>query len=160
MQNVDAKKKGGKSVKRVEDDSHRGPSRRAILKGLTAVGAGSLTFRRAVAAQAAQAGTVTTEMIKQAEWIAGLELTDDERTRTARSVQQSLSSFVELRKVDIAYDVPPALTFFPAAPRPAAAVKRNQAVPVETPVVRRPGSAEELAFLSVVELSASCEAGR
>ena len=36
----------------------------------------------------------------------------------------------------------------------AAAVKRNQATAVETPVVRRPESAEELAFLSVVELSA------
>ena len=105
----------------MDDVSHRGPSRRAILKGLTAVGAGSLTFRRAVAAQAAQAGTVTPEMIKQAEWIAGLELTDDERTRTARSVQQSLRSFAELRKVDVGYDVAPALTFFPVPPRPAAA---------------------------------------
>ncbi len=93
-------------------------------------------------------------MIKQAEWIAGLELTEDERTRTARSVQQSLAAFAELRKVDVGYDVAPALTFFPVPPRPAAAVKRNQATPVETPVVRRPESAEELAFLSVVELSA------
>lgn len=101
-----------------------------------------------------QAGAVTTQMIKQAEWIAGLELTDEERTRTARSVQQSLSAFAELRKVDVGYDVSPALTFFPVAPRPATAVKRNQAAPVETSVVRRPDSAEELAFLSVVELSA------
>jgi Asp-tRNA(Asn)/Glu-tRNA(Gln) amidotransferase A subunit family amidase len=139
---------------KLEDDGHRGPSRRAILKGLTALGAGSLTFRRALAAQAAQAGTVTPEMVKQAEWIAGLELTEEERTRTARSVQQSLRSFVELRKVEVSYDVAPALTFFPAPPRPAAAVKRNQATPVEMPSARRPESAEELAFLSVVELSA------
>jgi Asp-tRNA(Asn)/Glu-tRNA(Gln) amidotransferase A subunit family amidase len=118
------------------------------------VGAGTLTFRRAVAAQAAQAGAVTKDMIKQAEWIAGLELTEDERTRTVRSVQQSLAAFAELRKVDVSYDVAPALTFFPVPPRPAAAVERNRATPVETPVVRRPESAEELAFLSVVELSA------
>ena len=138
----------------LQDDGHQSPSRRAILKGLAVVGAGSLTFRRALAAQAAQAGAVTKDMIKQAEWISGLELTEDERTRTARSVQQSLASFAELRKVDVGYDVAPALTFFPMAPRPAAAVKRNQATPVETPVVRRPESAEELAFLTVVELSA------
>ena len=100
------------------DDGHQGPSRRAILKGLAVVGAGSLTFRRALASQAAQAGAVTKDMIKQAEWIAGLELTEDERTRTARSVQQSLASFAELRKVDVGYDVAPALTFFPVA-RPA-----------------------------------------
>ena len=145
---------GGTFVTKLEDDGHLGPSRRAILKGLAVVGAGSLPFRRALAAQAAQVGAVTKEMIKQAEWIAGLELTEDERTRTARSVQQSLASFAELRKVDVGYDVAPALTFFPAPPRPAAAVKRNQATPVETPVVRRPESAEELAFLTVVELSA------
>ena len=93
-------------------------------------------------------------MIKQAEWIAGLELTDDERTRTARSVQRALREFAELRKVDVGYDVAPALTFFPVPPRPAAVIKRNQATPVEQPVVRRPGSADELAFLTVVELSA------
>ena len=33
---------------------------------------------------------------------------------------QSLRSFAELRKVDVGYDVPPALTFFPVPPRPAA----------------------------------------
>ncbi len=57
--------------------------RRAILKGLAALGIGSATFRRAVAAQAVEAGKVTPEMIKQAEWIAGLELTEDERKATA-----------------------------------------------------------------------------
>ena len=53
--------------------------RRAVLKGLAALGVGTATFRRALAAQAAQAGPVTPEMIKQAEWIAGLDLTDEER---------------------------------------------------------------------------------
>ena len=74
-----------------EHDGFPGPTRRAVLKGLTALGAGSLTFRRALAAQAAQAGTVTPEMIKQAEWIAGLELTEDERTRTARRFNEPFS---------------------------------------------------------------------
>jgi Asp-tRNA(Asn)/Glu-tRNA(Gln) amidotransferase A subunit family amidase len=137
----------------LEDDSGEGFNRRKVLKGLAGLGVGTMTFRRALAAQAAQAGTVTPEMIKQAEWIAGLELTDDERTRTARSVQRALREFAELRKVDVGYDVAPALTFFPVPPRPAAVIKRNQARPVETPVVGRPSSPEELAFLTVVELS-------
>ncbi len=150
----DAEITGNNSVQKFEDDKDERLNRRTILKGLTAVGAGSLTFRRALAAQAAQAGAVTKEMIKQAEWVAGLELTEDERTRTARAVQESLREFAELRKVDVSYDVAPALTFFPAPPRPAAAIKRNQATPVETPVVRRPESPEALAFMTVVELSA------
>jgi Asp-tRNA(Asn)/Glu-tRNA(Gln) amidotransferase A subunit family amidase len=137
----------------LEGDEGEGFDRRTVLKGLAALGVGTVTFRRAVAAQAAQAGTVTPEMIKQAEWIAGLELTDDERTRTARSVQRTIREFAELRKVDVGYDVAPALTFFPVPPRPAAMIKRNQATPVDTPVVHRPSSPEELAFLTVVELS-------
>jgi Asp-tRNA(Asn)/Glu-tRNA(Gln) amidotransferase A subunit family amidase len=111
-------------------------------------------FRRALAAQAAQAGTVTPEMIKQAEWIAGLDLTDDERANTARSLSRTLRSFAELRKVEIGYDVPPALAFLPVAPRPAAGIRRNQARPTEPSSSRRPSSAEALAFLPVTELSA------
>ena len=128
-------------------------SRRTLLKGLAGLGVGTATFRRALAAQAAQAGTVTPEMIKQAEWIAGLELTEEERASTARTIARSLRSFAELRKVDVGYDVPPALTFFPVPPRPAAAIRRNQAQPAETSTPVRPGSAEELAFLPVTELS-------
>jgi Asp-tRNA(Asn)/Glu-tRNA(Gln) amidotransferase A subunit family amidase len=128
--------------------------RRTVLKSLTGLGVGSVTFRRALAAQASQAGAVTPEMIKQAEWIAGLELTDAERARTARSVARNLQTFADLRKVDVGYDVPPALTFFPVPPRPSAGIRRNQAHPAETPTIRRPGSDEDLAFLPVADLSA------
>jgi len=128
--------------------------RRAILKALTALGVGTLTFRRALAAQAAQGVAVTPDMIKQAEWIAGLDLTAEERTSTARSVQRTLQSFAELRKFPIGYDLAPALTFFPAPPRQATGVRRNQAVPAESHTAQRPDSEEALAFLPVTELSA------
>ena len=71
----------------------------------------------------------------------------------ARSLDESLRSFEELRKVDVGYDVPPALTFFPTPPRPAAEVRRNQATPIDARTPERPGSDEELAFLPVTELS-------
>jgi Asp-tRNA(Asn)/Glu-tRNA(Gln) amidotransferase A subunit family amidase len=135
------------------DGASVGLRRRTLLKGLAGLGIGSATFRRALASQAAQAGTVTPEMIKQAEWIAGLNLTEEERASTVRSLSRSLSSFAELRKVDVGYDVPPALTFFPAPPRPAAVIKRNQAQTAESNTSMRPSSAEELAFLPLTELS-------
>jgi Asp-tRNA(Asn)/Glu-tRNA(Gln) amidotransferase A subunit family amidase len=131
-----------------------GFNRRTVLKGLTALGVGSATFRRALAAQASQAGTVTPEMIKQAEWIAGLELSEAERGSTARSVQRSLRNFAELRKVEVGYDVPPCMTFFPRPPAPSTGVQRNQALPAVRLTPERPDSSEALAFLSVVELSA------
>jgi Asp-tRNA(Asn)/Glu-tRNA(Gln) amidotransferase A subunit family amidase len=130
-----------------------GAKRRAVLKGLAVLGLGSLTFRRALAVQAAQSGTVTPEMIKQAEWIAGLDFTDNERTSAARSVEQSLRSFAALRKVEVGYDVPPALTFLSEAPRPAAEPKRGRAAPLETRTPVRPGTEVELAFLPVADLA-------
>jgi Asp-tRNA(Asn)/Glu-tRNA(Gln) amidotransferase A subunit family amidase len=128
--------------------------RRAILKGLAILGVGSPIFHRALAAQVAQTASVSPEMIKQAEWIAGLELTEQERTSTARSIQRSLSSFGELRKVEVGYDVAPSLTFFPAPPRPASAIRRNQATPIDSMTPSHPRSDESLAFLPVTELSA------
>jgi Asp-tRNA(Asn)/Glu-tRNA(Gln) amidotransferase A subunit family amidase len=134
--------------------------RRAILKGLAILGVGSSIFHRALAAQVARSAAVTPEMIKQAEWIAGLELTAQERDSTARSIERSLNSFGELRKVEVGYDVAPALSFFPVPPRPAAEIRRNQARPIETGPIRRPESDLELAFLPATELSALIRSGQ
>ena len=129
--------------------------RRAILKGLAALGIGSATFHRALATQAAQAAAITPEMIKQAEWIAGLELTEDERKATATSIQRTLGSFEALRKVPMGYEVPPAIAFVPSPGlRPAEGVRRNQASLSESNAPKRPDSDEGLAFLPVTELAA------
>jgi Asp-tRNA(Asn)/Glu-tRNA(Gln) amidotransferase A subunit family amidase/Asp-tRNA(Asn)/Glu-tRNA(Gln) amidotransferase C subunit len=131
------------------------PDRRAVLKALVTLGVGTATFRRALAAQAQDAAKVTPEMIKQAEWIAGLNLTDEERKSTATALQRSLGSFEALRKVEVGYDVPPAVAFIPTTNlRPAAGVRRNQASPTESHAPKRPDSDDVLAFLPVTELSA------
>ena len=102
--------------------------RRTALKALGLLGVGTVAFRRALAAQAAEAGKVTPEMIRQAEWIAGLELTEKERESTAKEVQESLQSFQALRKVEVGHDVAPALSFMPAPGlKQAEGVQRNQA---------------------------------
>ncbi|MDR3637081.1 MAG: amidase [Isosphaeraceae bacterium] len=131
------------------------PSRRSVLKALGALGIGSAAFQRALAARAAEAGEVTAAMIEQAQWIAGLELTDKEREDTARAVKHSLGEFEALRRVNVGYDVPPALAFLPAPGlRPSDGVRRNQATPIESRPPARPDSEEGLAFLPVTELSA------
>ena len=83
------------------------------MKGLTILGIGGSVFQRALAAEAGKVGTVTPEMIKQSEWIAGLDLSDDERARTVKSITRSLASFEALRKVEVGYDIPPAIRFLP-----------------------------------------------
>jgi hypothetical protein len=46
--------------------------RRRFIAALSGLGVGTATFQRALAAQLAQAGELTGEMIAQAEWIAGI----------------------------------------------------------------------------------------
>ena len=131
------------------------PSRRQVLKALTAVGVGSAVFRRALAAQAEGATSVTPEMIRQAEWIAGLKLSDEDRQSTARAVQQTLGAFQALRRVPLDNSVPPALVFQPAATSPPADAQPRGTVSLSTDAVpRRPDSAEALAFLPVASLAA------
>ncbi|QEH32585.1 Glutamyl-tRNA(Gln) amidotransferase subunit A [Aquisphaera giovannonii] len=119
-----------------------------------ALGVGTATFRRALAAQAAQAGAVTAEMVRQAEWIAGLSLTDGEREQAVAELKGTTASFRALREVAIPYDVPPALSFVPAPGlRPASGVSRGGATPITATVASRPAGDEELAFLPVSELA-------
>ena len=58
-------------------------NRRQLLGWLSATGIGTVSFHRALAVQATSAQEVTVEMVKQAEWISGIELTEDQRNQTA-----------------------------------------------------------------------------
>lgn len=131
------------------------PSRRQVLKALAAAGVGSTVFRRALAAQVEGALTVTPEMIRQAEWIAGLKLSDEDRQSTARAVQQAVREFQALRRVPLDNSVPPALVFQPAATPPPAEGQPRSTVSLSTDAVpKRPDSTEALAFLPVASLAA------
>ncbi len=129
--------------------------RRRLLQVLAGLGIGNATWRRAVAQQVDQSGEVSPEMVADAEWIAGIELSESERESTARALPRSLADFAPLRAVEIDYDMPPCLSFS-AAPwmSQASGVQRNQARPLESHAPQRPASDESLAFLPVTELSA------
>jgi Asp-tRNA(Asn)/Glu-tRNA(Gln) amidotransferase A subunit family amidase len=133
-----------------------GPSRRELLKALGATGIGSLVFQRALAAQVQQAGSVTPEMVQQAEWIAGLKLSEEDRKTAAQGLQRLLADFQLLRKNVLDNSVAPALTFLPAPWQPAGGDPPRSSVGVREPAIapRRPDSADTLAFLPVSELAA------
>ena len=86
-------------------------SRRQLLGTLGALGVGTPIFQRALAAQVQRASRVTPEMIKQAEWIAGIELPEDVRSSTAQAVSGLLGDFEALRAVKLDNGVAPALVF-------------------------------------------------
>ncbi len=88
-------------------------SRRSVLQALSAISIGSLTFQRTLAAQVAEKGAITAEMIQQAEWVADFELTDEERQAVAKSLGGTLASAASIRKLTIDVDTPPAQVFRP-----------------------------------------------
>lgn len=129
------------------------PSRRQALQILAGLGIGSAVFQRSLAAQVEGAGKVTPEMIAQAEWIAGLELTEDERKAAAAAIERDQASLAALRKAPVGYDVPPALYFY-AEPPQAGGERRGEVRPSESAAPERPAADDDLAFLPVSELAA------
>ncbi len=137
------------------------PTRRDLFAAAAALGIGSSTFHRAVAAEADAAAdpvAVTPEMIKNAEWVAGVELTEDQRKQLARAMTRVLADFAALHKVEVGNNIPPAIHFLPAAPAPALAKAVPQPLPgaLAGPAgknVDKPGTEEDLAFLPLHSLA-------
>ena len=130
-------------------------TRRKLLKVISAAGVGSAVFGRALRAQVAETGTVTEEMIRQAEWITGMEFSDQERELMLQRVSGNLDQYAELREVPLDPEVPPALAFDPAPWAGNVPRGSNGAVEIsESAARRRPDSSEDLAFATVTELAA------
>lgn len=129
-------------------------NRRQWVQTLAGLGIGSATFQRALAMQtlAQPATAITQEMIQQAEWIAGIKLTEDERKRLAATMTGQLRSFNQLRQLNVTNDVPPALVFQPIGahqmPRELSSISLTMPSSVSKPLTD-----DDLAFSSVVTLS-------
>ena len=73
----------------MEDATEVGRRRRAVLKLLASLGVGAV-FSRTLAAEAEGERKITEEMIRRAEWIAGVEYDDDERKLMLDGVNDTL----------------------------------------------------------------------
>src|SRR5262245_52563127 len=123
------------------------PSRRQAFKFLAGLGVGTATFQRALAAQAEQPGPVTAEMIKQAEWVAGIKLSEDERKGLASSLTAIKRDLRTLRELKLDQGAAPAVSFQPAPWLPPASPVRGLCEISDGPEPKRPAQAEDLAFL-------------
>lgn len=131
------------------------PARRRFLQALSGAGIGSVVFQRALAAQAENSSEITKQMIANAEWVAGIELDEDERESVARAVRGNLRSGQILRETPVDADTVPALVFRPdffysqveSTPEVAAATPTQLSWSVSESSSR--GSDEDLAFASI-----------
>ena len=127
--------------------------RRTALKTLAALGVGGGAFHRALAAAAADGEGVTVEMVRDAEWIAGIELSDEDRKTAASGLNRALHRFAELRAVDVDYDTPPALIFQVEGADKRQDGGQTSVRPIERHAPERPADDADLAFLPITELA-------
>ena len=126
--------------------------RRKLVGLLAGAGAGAAVFGRALSALAAGGAKVTAEMVKQAEWVAGVAFSDEERALMLEDLNEAAEGIEALRALALDNAVPPAFTFGPTPGEPKP-VPATAAPPLrrERPV-SRPSSDEELAFATVRDL--------
>lgn len=124
--------------------------RRTWLKTLTATGIGSLVFQKALAAQAQGENEISVDMIRQAQWVSGVELSDEEIEDLQKNIQREQQGWESLRKVQLTAEEAPMVHFRALADFPE--LKREK-WNTPAPTAKKPDDETELAFSSVQTLS-------
>jgi Asp-tRNA(Asn)/Glu-tRNA(Gln) amidotransferase A subunit family amidase len=136
------------------------PDRRQFLAVLSAAGAGGGLFPGVLWARVKEANEITIEVVADAEKLAGLSFTDDQREMMLSGLRGNLEAYRFLREeVEVPNHVVPALHFDPV--RPGGEVPRGESrvrasAPGALPARDRD---EELAFASLAELGALIRSG-
>ena len=158
---MNANERPGVEVEGDVEPSSQPWSRRRALQALVVMGIGTDVFRRSLAAAAEGSPKVTSDMVQRAEWVSGLEFSDDQRTLMLDDLNRRFDGIQSLREVQIGNGVPPALNFLPQAKIPPnVRNKRAVAEPIELAAPRRPTSEDDLAYLPITELAALLRTGR
>ena len=115
-------------------------------------GSETAVFQRALAAKAAD-GPVSPEMVADAEWVAGIKLTPDQREAAANHLNEYRESLKRIRAIELDNSQRPGLIFRPLTspaslpdPRGYQVGHRRSRFPA---TVARPNSDEDLAFASI-----------
>ena len=130
-------------------------TRRRFLAYFSSIGLSSTLLPGVLWArlQEGQEPEITKDMLDEAEQVAGLEFTDEERDLMLEGLNEQLADYQELRKVELPNGVPPALYFRPVPPgrsldRLARPTRRSR-----VRVASVPKDLDELAFFPVAQLS-------
>jgi Asp-tRNA(Asn)/Glu-tRNA(Gln) amidotransferase A subunit family amidase len=103
---------------------------------------------------------ITREMLEDAERVAGLEFTDEERELMLPGLNGNLASYERLREVAVPNSLPPALYFNPLPPGASVDVAERPRRPSRVTIDAVPSDLDELAFWPVTHLAALLETRR
>ena len=129
-------------------------NRRKFVARLAGMGLGSSLMPGALWAQEGEkdAPKPTKEMLAEAEKIAGLEFSDDEREMMVDTVHRYMNGYRQMREVDLDPNVSPALSFNPALPGANYDRKEEPFRPSRVRAREVPKDLEDLAFWPVTDL--------
>lgn len=130
-------------------------TRRSALAVLGSAGIGTAVFQRALAATA-EGGPVSPQMIADAEWVAGIKLTEPQRKAVVNAFKFARKDLEHVRPIELDNSLLPGLRFAPFASPASLPDPRGYAVKTSPPPrpepLSRPDSDEDLAFSSVRQL--------
>src|SRR3954470_5347616 len=134
----------------------RGVRRRRFLAAIPAAVAGSFAAPALARQQSQPPSRVEPATLDCAEKIFGVDFTEAEEQAVAAGVGRNLSSFEQLRELNIPLDTEPAITFHPYLPgkKPHGPATPGAKIKITlTPPAARPSSIEDLAFLPMTSLA-------
>ena len=130
-------------------------NRRRFVAGLSGLGLGSTLLPGALTACAGDADTVSVSMLRTAQQLAGLELSDEELSTVAERLngeRDLRDAYRGIREPQIHNHLPPSFVFHPLPPgKPMP--ERTGGMQVSKPEISRPASNTDLAFLPVTHLA-------
>ena len=130
-------------------------NRRRFVAGLSGLGLGSTLLPGALIACAGDADAVSVGMLRNAQRLAGLELSDDELTAVAERLngeRSLLDAYRGIREPEIHNHLPPSFVFHPLPPGKPMPETAGGIRP-SRPDISRPESDADLAFLPVTHLA-------
>ena len=137
----------GKSV------SPAGLNRRDFLSYFAGTGLSGTLLPGVLWARLQEAPELTTEILADAEKVAGLEFTEEEREDMVRGLAQNVRSYMALREQEIPNGVPPAIQFDPVLPGREPPSGEGVFRPSRAPDLVAPANLEEVAFWPVTHLA-------
>ena len=129
-------------------------TRRNVLKSLAAGGAGSAVFGRALIAIAEGQNEITKDMVQKAEWIAGIDYSEEDRDVMLEGLNRLQDSISEIRQIPVDNSVVPALRFSTLSANDEKDARRETVVELsQSWSAQKPSSTEDLAFAPLTELA-------
>lgn len=128
-------------------------NRRALLTSIAGTGIGTALFQRSVVGAMVASNEVSVESIQQAEWITGIQLTEDERSEILKNVKRAGDAMEKLRNVELSYEIPMAVQFAPTASTNQESKVDRETKTQRSLVIELPETDEGIAFLPVHQLA-------